>query len=84
MKHGWKSTSFYFFNQPNGKQVLKNYYQVLQHTSFGKKKKKIANKQRCKENGVVHWECHYPYGNGELHETSNMCSIDLDTLAEEG
>ena len=48
------------------------------------KKKKFVNKQRCKENGVVHWECHYPYGNGELHETSNMCSIDLDTLAEEG
>ena len=49
-----------------------------------KKKKKIANKQRCKENGVVHGECRYPYGNGELHETCNMCSNDLDTLAEEG
>ena len=67
--------------------MLKNYYQVLQHTIFGtekKRKKLFANQQRCKENGVVHWECHYPYGNGELHETSNMCSIDLDTLAEEG
>ena len=67
-------------NQPNGKQLLQNYWQILWHTVFPTNSFRIPKNQACKKNGVGHWdsECPYPYGNEELHVTCKMCSIDLE------
>ena len=66
-------------NQLDGKQLLLNYRQILQHTIFGTNTFCIPNNQACKKNVVGHWdcECPYPYGNEELHVTIKMFSIDL-------
>ena len=66
-------------NQPNGKLLLLNYWQILRHTNFGTNIFRIPNNQACKKNGVSHWdcECPYPYGNEELYVTIKMCSVDL-------
>ena len=67
-------------NQPDGKILLQNYQQILQHTTFETNTFCIPNNQACKKNGVGHWdrEWPYPYGNKELHVTCKMCSIDLE------
>ena len=67
-------------NQPDGKQLLQNYRQILLHTVFGTNTFRIPKNQVWKKNGVGHWdrECPYPYGNEELHVTCKMCSIDLE------
>ena len=58
-------------NQPYGNQLLQNYQQILQHTTFETNTFCIPKNQACKKNGVGHWdhECPYPYGNEELHVT---------------
>ena len=67
-------------NQPDGKQLLQNYRQILQHIVFGTNTFRIPKNQSCKKNGVGQWdfECLYPYGNKELHVICKMCSIDLE------
>ena len=55
-------------NQPDGKQLLQNYRQILRHTTFGTNTFHIPKNQACKNIGVGHWdcECPYPYRNKEL------------------
>ena len=67
-------------NQPDGKQLLQNYRQILRHTVFGTNTFRIPKNQACKKYGVGHWdrECPYPYGNEELHVTCKICLIDLE------
>ena len=67
-------------NQPNGKQLLQNYRQILRHIVFGTNTFRIPKNQAYKKNEVAHWdhECPYPYGNEELHVTCKTCSIDLE------
>ena len=67
-------------NQPDGKQLLQNYRQILRHTTFGTNTFRIPKNQPCKKNGVSHWDCEclYPYGNEELDVTCKMCSIYLE------
>ena len=67
-------------NQPHGKQLLLNYWQILRHIVFGTNTFRIPKNKAFKKNGVGHWdcECPYPYGNEELHVTCKMCSIDLE------
>ena len=67
-------------NQPDGKQLLQNYRQILQHIVFGTNTFRIPKNQSCKKNRVGQWdfECLYPYGNKELHVICKMCSIDLE------
>ena len=67
-------------NQPDGKQLLQNYWQILRHRVFGTNTFHIPKNQAGKKNGVGHWdrECPYPYGNEELHVTCKMCSINLE------
>ena len=62
-------------NQSNGKQLLQNYRQILQHITFGTNTLRIPKNQACKNIGVDYWdcECPYPYGNKELHVTCKMC-----------
>ena len=69
----------WILNQLDGKQLLQNYRQILQHTTFGTNIFRIPKNQACKIIGVDRWdcECPYPYGNKELHVTCKMCSIDL-------
>ena len=42
-------------NQPNEKQLLQNYRQILWHTVFGTNTFRIPKNQACKKNGVGHW-----------------------------
>ena len=67
-------------NQPDGKQLLQNYRQILRQTVFGSNTFRIPKNQACKKNGVGHWdcECPYVYGNEELHVTCKICSTDLE------
>ena len=76
----WIQLLLSILNQPDGKLLLQNYQQILQHTTSGTNTFRIPNNQACKKNGVGHWdhECPYPYGNEELHVTCKMCSIDLE------
>ena len=69
----------FILNQPNGKQLLQNYWQILWHTTFGTNTFCIPENQTCKNIGVDYWDCEclYPYGNKKLHVTCKMCSIDL-------
>ena len=48
-------------NQPDGKQLLQNYRQILRHTVLGTKSFCIPKNQACKKNGVGHWDCECPY-----------------------
>ena len=66
--------------QLDGKQLLQNYRQILQHITFGTNTFRIPKNQSCKKNGVGHLdrECPYPYGNEELDVTCKMCSIYLE------
>ena len=41
-------------NQPNGKQLLQNYQQILWHTVFRANSFCIPKNQACKKNGVSH------------------------------
>ena len=67
-------------NQPDGKQWLQNYRQILQHIVFGTNTFRIPKYQARKKNGVGHWdhECPYQNENEELHVTCKMCLIDLE------
>ena len=62
-------------NQSDGKQLLQNYRQVLQHITFQTNTFRIPKNQAPKNIGVDYWdcECPYPYGNKELHVTCKMC-----------
>ena len=75
----WIQLLLSILNQPDGKLLLQNYQQILQHTTSGTNTFRIPNNQACKKNGVGHWdrECPYPYRNKELHVTCKICSIDL-------
>ena len=55
-------------NQTNEIQLLQNYQQILQRTTFKTNTFRIPKNQACKNIGVDHWdcECPYPYGNKEL------------------
>ena len=66
-------------NQPDGKQLLQNYWQILRHTVL-EQTHFTTQKTKHSRNGVGHWdrEYPYPYGNEELHVTCKMCSIDLE------
>ena len=65
-------------NQPNGKQLLQNYRQILRHTTFGTNTFRIPKSQACKKmEWVIGIMRPYPYRNEE-HVTCKMCSIDLE------
>ena len=64
-------------NQPDGKNLFQNYWQILWHTTFRTNTFHIPKNQACKNIEVDCWncECPYPYGNKELHVTCKMCQL---------
>ena len=48
-------------NQPDGKQLLQNYQQILRHTVFGTITFRIPKKQACRKNRVGQWDHECPY-----------------------